>query len=779
MSITPLRVGSRGERERHDAPTSERVLSRLIQSLDASASASLRAELLSLSREPDQELLGEGLLSLGGRLERTGQDAKAELVYEAALSLDSVPGASFGPRVQDRLDALRGGGSFGARFEVQARRIFHEASDPALIAGMGAAGLVANGLRLGVLSRLASRPAGCLTRGFGARFSAGAASLAFEAPAFTATVHGANAVLGRPQELSVDGVGRELATGYLLLGALRLSGGAHRSVAQSFATTGTITPAQRWGLSLLEQGGTFGAILASHRAEQSLGLRPAATGEAMAFDGLATFFQFRLGSRLADHAFGPRYQNAMREMQFRSENISSRPIGFRDLLGRATENGRLQPAFAGPELPNILQMASQPPKGIPTPLLPPAPVAGEPSRVARRPPPSQVRTLPTVAETLQQLRSLAPKAQARRLKEIYQNGQLASVALEAEYQAQGSSNAAEFAHARARLQKLESEFDLYYQSEVAKTPAERRWERFQQWQNQLSSNDLGGLNRFHQIARAQGLPDLFTFKSEGINLKARVRRNQETADYYHDLSLVRDFLRGNNLNRVEAFNNDGRLLSNLLLHGDGNCVTLSLLFAHFAARINRPLEIGLLPRHTYLATKSGGAIDSILDYGMVLSNPYLARAIGPESKPLPAQHLLTLHLHNLGKSNIDGGRFDGAESALTLARDLLPSNPRAYLQLGRLHQHRGEAELALQNYRQVHNLHPNDMHRYNSLRVQAWDRIASGEYREAEPTLRKMNDLQQSDMDVLHALKHVFEQTGRARSPEMEHIMAILEFGGD
>jgi tetratricopeptide (TPR) repeat protein len=739
----------------------------------------LRSELLALSRERDAELLGEGLLSLAGRLERAGGEGKAELVYEAALGLDSSSSLSFGSRAQDRLAALRGGGSFGARFEVQARHFFQEVSDPALIAGMGAAGLVANGLRLGVLSRLASRPAGWLTRGFGARFSAGAVSLAFEAPAFTAAVHGANAVLGRPQELSFNGLGRELASGYLLLGALRFSGGVHRTLAQRFAGAGTLTPAQRFGLSLLEQGGTFGAILASHRAEQSLGLRPAVAGDAMAFDALATLLQFRVGSRLADQAFGPRYQNAMREIQVRSENVLPRMPSGREFFGIAAESRGLQPAFAGPELPNVLQMSSRPPKGLSTPILPP-PLASEPSRVSRRPRPSQVRTLPTAAETLQQLRELAPQARARRLKEIYQRGQLASVGLEAEYQAQDSADVGEFARARKRLQDLESEFDLYYQAEVGNTPVEQRWQRFQQWQNQLYPTDPTGLNRVHKIARAMGLPDLFAFKTEGINVKARIRRNQETADYYHDLSLVRDFLRDRGLNRADAFSDNGRLLSNLLLNGDGNCVTLSMLFAHLAARVGRSLEIGLLPRHTFLVTKAGGAVDSILDFGMVVSKPYLARAIAPEAKPLPAQHLLTLHLLNLGKLGVDRGEYEPAQATLALARDLMPENPRSYLQLGRLHQHRGEVELAFQNYRSVHTLHPTDLNRYNSLRFRAWERIAVAQYREAEEALRQMNELQPADADVLRALKLVYERTNRPKSAaEMQSYIDVLELSGD
>ncbi|HEX5033973.1 MAG TPA: hypothetical protein VFW62_05790, partial [bacterium] len=258
--------------------------------------------------------------------------------------------------------------------------------------------------------------------------------------------------------------------------------------------------------------------------------------------------------------------------------------------------------------------------------------------------------------------------------------------------------------------------------------------------------------------------------------KARVQKSQEAADYFHDLSLVRNFLRERELNRAVESNPDGQLLSNLLLRGDGNCVTLSMLFAHFAGRIGRHLEIGLLPRHTFLVTKHGGAIDSILDFGTVLSKPYLARAIGPEMKALPAQHLLTLHLLNLGKRGVNEGDYGRAETTLSLARGLLPENPRPYLQLGSLHQRRGEVDLAFQNYARVHALHPTDMHRYNNLRFRAWERLAVGQYREAEEALKQMNELRADDVDVLRGLKLVYERTDRRReAAEMQDFIEAME----
>ena len=89
-------------------------------------------------------------------------------------------------------------------------------------------------------------------------------------------------------------------------------------------------------------------------------------------------------------------------------------------------------------------------------------------------------------------------------------------------------------------------------------------------------------------------------------------------------------------------------------------------------------------------------------------------------------------------------------------------------------------DLAFQNYRSVHSLHPDDMHRYNNLRFRAWERIAVGQYAEAEVSLRRMNDLQPADIDVLRALKHVYERSGRPKSAaEMQNLIDIMDMGID
>ncbi|MCE9623930.1 MAG: hypothetical protein K8R69_00530, partial [Deltaproteobacteria bacterium] len=331
----------------------------------------------------------------------------------------------------------------------------------------------------------------------------------------------------------------------------------------------------------------------------------------------------------------------------------------------------------------------------------------------------------------------------------------------------------DFQRAQSTLLALEGDFWLYLARERESVMPEKRWETFQKWQNELHPNDPAGFARLQKVARGVGLLDIFSFKTDGIRIKSRVRANQESADYFHDLSLVRDFLISRGFHRVEENNPRGIFLSNLLLKGDGNCVSLSLLFAHFAAMTGRPLQAGLLPRHFYLMGKEGAAIDSVFNYGITHSNAYKNRAIIPEQKALPAHAVLGVHLLNLGKSAMEGGNDARAINAFEHAQALLPRSPRAYLQLGQMAQSRNDFAAALAYYQQVYALHPTDAKGLNNLRVRAWERFQAGQYREAEAAFRRMNDINPQDLNALHGLQTTYQAMGLFA--EAEGVGSLIE----
>lgn len=287
------------------------------------------AELASLQRELDPELRAEGLLRFAGRLERRGNEAEASAIYQSLIDENSNASA----RAREQLSVLHGGGAFGARAEKLLGRFVEQASDPAMLVGMGVAGSVASLARLGILARLAASPSAWLTRGGAARFLAGAGALALEAPAFTISTRFANSLLGHRQDPSLQAWGHELASGYLLLGALRLSGTLVQAMPQNYSRP------------LFQQAGLFAGVLVAHGAEVALRLRRPQPFDATALEALSTVLQFHVGGRLSREILGRGHAAFTREIELRGAalGVAARPNSFDPISPRG-----IALAFAGP-----------------------------------------------------------------------------------------------------------------------------------------------------------------------------------------------------------------------------------------------------------------------------------------------------------------------------------------------------------------------------------------------------------------------------------------------
>ncbi|HKY64692.1 MAG TPA: 6-phosphofructokinase [bacterium] len=303
------------------------------------------AEWRSLLKENDPELRAEGFLHLAGRLERRGEPAATEAAVGLYHSLAASPdlSAAAARRAAERLEVLAGGGSFGARSERGLGMFFQQASDPALLLGMGVASGVFQAVRFGVLARLAASPsAGHFTRGPGARLLAGGIGLAVEAPAFTAATRAGHAALGRPLDWSSGALGRELASGYLMLGVLKAAGGAVSSLAPRVAT-----PNQAFLHRIYSQSAMLGGLMLVHRAEESLGWRPASGFNGNLADSLATLAQLAVAGRVSRSLLGEGYARALRETELRVGPLAqtSRPLFLSPALAPAGA------ALPGPGLP--------------------------------------------------------------------------------------------------------------------------------------------------------------------------------------------------------------------------------------------------------------------------------------------------------------------------------------------------------------------------------------------------------------------------------------------
>ncbi len=381
--------------------------------LGASDQAALRTrlggaldELLALGEESDPELFYAGLLNLGGRAARDGDSVLSGAIYQGlaegpAEIRDSMP-AALGRRALEEFNAMRGTGSAGRRFEYLARHFAREASDPAMLLGMGVAGTVFSATRLGVLSRLAARPAAWWTRGFGAGMAASAAAFPAEVLAFwgTTRVYG---LAVRPETLRWDraSIGHELAGLGITLGCLKLFGAASGRLFDRAHGIDPVTGAAarlpaftRFSRTAFQQLGTLGGIATGHYAEMRLGLRPQVSGDVFWTDALVTLLQFHVGGRLSHQVLGPRHAAMMQEMALRTRGLElpraargRTPLPpFGGVLATAGAEGIVgpRPAREGPSREHILEMSIRNPdeKGGP-PAVRPASVRGEAGNAER------------------------------------------------------------------------------------------------------------------------------------------------------------------------------------------------------------------------------------------------------------------------------------------------------------------------------------------------------------------------------------------------------------
>ncbi len=266
----------------------------------------------SLAHETDTELFEDGLISLAGRLEKSGREETAARAYaeihgeKAALA-------------QRRLRALNGGGEIGDRAEVLVRQFGRQAFDPSTLFGMTVAGGIFRLARLSAGMTLAAQPAQLFTRGATARGLASLAAFSAEALAFPLSARLAASALSARPDLALLSLGEELKRSFLSLGALRLGGRAVQALA----------PNRRF----LPELGMFVGAFTAHRLEERLGWRPGGSPSLAFVDSLALFAQFYAAGRIADGAMGRSWSRWTRELDLRTAKLPLfDPQGWKPLL---------------------------------------------------------------------------------------------------------------------------------------------------------------------------------------------------------------------------------------------------------------------------------------------------------------------------------------------------------------------------------------------------------------------------------------------------------------
>lgn len=364
--MTPVPTGLPGAFHRRRLPSLEAApspLSLALQNwLEAAPTGLAEAELReaqALLAESDPGLLAAGLASLAGRLERSGDAARISF----ALQLYQIAAGHAGTEgrlAHERLAVLQGGGTTGARAEFLLRGLARQASDPALLFGMGLASGVFSLTRAMTLSRLLAAPiTSALTRGFGARALASVAGFAVEAPAFTLGTRLGAEALGRGQDWGRAALGRDVASSYLVLGALKIAHGL------GAASVGALRgrPLQVWHEALLRQSATLGGIYLGHGMETAFGLRPPQPASQTLTDSLAMLLQFHVAGRLNAQILGRPYAAMEAALDRQSRVGAPRPPNSAE--GEASGFGisfpfGLRPALAGPPAPASRPLGESP-----------------------------------------------------------------------------------------------------------------------------------------------------------------------------------------------------------------------------------------------------------------------------------------------------------------------------------------------------------------------------------------------------------------------------------
>ncbi len=323
--MTPVRLGFTGIRNlasrqvasEHEAPICL-AWREALASLRHSLSPAVNIEAENLSLETDPDLLAEGVLGLAGRLSNS-QSAVEQGAALQFYELLRVQGGAVAERAGERAAVLTGSGAFGGRAERLLRGFAQQASDPAMLLGMGLASTVFSLTRAVTLSRLLAGPSlGWASRGFGTRALASAAGFVFEAPTFVLGTRLGGTLLGRDQDWSRQALARDFASSYLALGAMRL---AHAGAA-ALPRPGT----SAFGLGLFQQTATLGGLWLGHGMERAFGLRSSRDPAWTLADSLTMLLQFHVAGRLSGEFLGQPYARWNAALEAQSRVLSPRPV---------------------------------------------------------------------------------------------------------------------------------------------------------------------------------------------------------------------------------------------------------------------------------------------------------------------------------------------------------------------------------------------------------------------------------------------------------------------
>ncbi|HEX5033244.1 MAG TPA: hypothetical protein VFW62_02075, partial [bacterium] len=273
-------------------------------------SSSEQAELGSLAPEADAEIFWTDLLRIGLRLQQKDKLEAARAIYGRIQ--EEAKEASIRDKARQALEAVEGRGAVGGRAEFLLSRFAKEASDPGMILPMLAGTAVYQLAKGAVLGRMAAaaNPAWWM-RGASGRFAASAMAYTAEVPTFALSGRLLRS-FGDPSQ-PLPNLGQDLGSAAITLGLLKLSG----ATSQSLLTKTLGQKASPLTRVATAQATMFGSLLAAHRLETGIGLRPEVDGATEMTDILSSMVSLGVGASLGQRVLGRSYQGFMQKLGLR------------------------------------------------------------------------------------------------------------------------------------------------------------------------------------------------------------------------------------------------------------------------------------------------------------------------------------------------------------------------------------------------------------------------------------------------------------------------------
>lgn len=327
------------------------------------------AEILSLVGEKDSQFFWEGVHGMALKARAENQLFPAGNLFTAIVQAGEAAPAEAREKAQAELDAIAGKGHTGRRMEFLTQQFVHQATDAKMIAPMILGSAVFQLTRTAALGRLAATTeASWFTRGFGARLTAGAAGFVVEAPTFALGSKALMSLAGEGTPWDAANVGKELAAASITLGALKTFGFLGNQGFLKFhgigeLQMGQLTRMQRASQFAFAQGAMFTGMMAGHKLEERIGLRPHVEGATAVVDTLSSMVSLGVGGHLGHKVLGKRFAAFQQEIGIRA-NIYGKALDSAPRSGDKSPVQWLGSVLQGPRLATagapMAAMASRP-----------------------------------------------------------------------------------------------------------------------------------------------------------------------------------------------------------------------------------------------------------------------------------------------------------------------------------------------------------------------------------------------------------------------------------